>query len=80
VAEKMLTKHRRIYREELQICVWLGVWDKNQTHLQGGESGIGRPIPDSPYCKYVCYMMYTPAYFNEQKDLQNSQITYLLAL
>jgi hypothetical protein len=22
----MLTKHRRIYREELQICVWLGVW------------------------------------------------------
>ena len=34
LAGKMLTKHRRIYREELQMCVWLGVWDKNQTYLQ----------------------------------------------
>jgi hypothetical protein len=36
-----LTKHQRIYREELQ-CVWLGVWDKNQTYLLG-MSGIGIP-------------------------------------
>jgi hypothetical protein len=42
LAKKMLTKHRRIYREELQICLWLVVWDKNQTYLQEDESGIGR--------------------------------------
>jgi hypothetical protein len=35
----MLTKHRRIYRKEIQcqcvrIVVWFGVWDKNQTYLQ----------------------------------------------
>jgi hypothetical protein len=63
--------------------------DKNQTYLQGGESGIGRtsggwkfpeltslrsvssgnfqppsvsPIPDSPPCKYVCYIISYLAY------------------
>jgi hypothetical protein len=54
----MLTKHRRIYREELQICVWLDVWDKNQTYLQGGESGIGRTsggwkFPELTFARWV---------------------------